>query len=404
MNTTQTRKMDTTKINWTVMGAVIEAAEVATLTSNSPKKQCWLNCLHKAAEVLSSNAYWYWEDELLVIVSQSKKHIYTVTRKGHHEGCEAYSNGKPCYHRALRKLLELYERADITQEEGAQAASAPVETSEPATTKELAHLISSQSPATGAMLADYFVEDGSRELPFPPPYHRFQVNGHEYCWYFSSHKIRGKSMAATNQLIVNGPGLPKGSVAISIGRSQFSRKHISQAINEIRKAQIALRETEIAAEEHERLFEQAEELVRRNCRCSQDEGGIAHRCDWCQVKEEAQQEQKAKAEAYDRAWCRHCRAELRRDEYNIYACPCGTGQVRLAGQPSPFKSHAPAIRQSPLKAYYDTETRKLEQALRAEDAAGVGTNLRKLSGLEAANAAVLVPVTQQGEKYGRFDI
>jgi len=258
MNTTQTRKMDTTKINWTVMGAVIEAAEVATLTSSSPKKQCWLNCLHKAAEVLSSNAYWYWEDELLVIVSQSKKHIYTVTRKGHHEGCGAYSNGKPCYHRALRKLLELYERADITQEEGAQATSAPVE-------------------EAGACIT-----------------------------------------------------------------------------------------------EHERLFEQAEELVRRNCRCSQDEGGVVYRCDWCKMSEEAQEEAR---------------------------------QIRLDGaQPSPFKSHAPAIRQSPLKAYYDTETRKLEQALRAEDAAGVGANLRKLSGLEAANAAVLVPVTQQGEKYGRFDI
>jgi len=363
MNTTQTRKMDATQISQTVLNLVAVscyAAVKANAKLSEKAKRSWLNAACKATDEIVDNPRWSYADGELLILSRKSDKLYRVTNERGCQ-CEAAQNKSVCYHFCALRLIERYiaalDFAVETKTEGAQATSAPVEQS-----------------AYAALYGQ----------PHKQP-----------TWHIEAEQNAAAEACALETLNTYAPGW------------------------------------QMTAEERERLFAQADELVRRNCRCSQDEGGVVYRCDWCKMSEEAQEEAR---------------------------------QIRFNGaQPSPFKSHAPVIHQSPLKAYYDTETRKLEQALRAEDASGVGANLRKLSdgqaadepwrakalddkrtfvvwrwlpfpsshtevlprrfrslkgaeaeaarlntktssNLDAANAATFTPVTQQGEKYGRFDI
>ena len=62
----------------------------------------WMNAINRAALNLES-CRWQFDGETLVIASASTDRRYTVTPGGC--GCKAFLDGKPCWHRAARRLL-----------------------------------------------------------------------------------------------------------------------------------------------------------------------------------------------------------------------------------------------------------------------------------------------------------
>ncbi len=62
----------------------------------------WMNAINRAALNLES-CWWQFDGDTLVVASASSEGRYTVTEKGCE--CKAFAGGKPCWHRAARRLL-----------------------------------------------------------------------------------------------------------------------------------------------------------------------------------------------------------------------------------------------------------------------------------------------------------
>ena len=79
------------------------AAALQTARIECEQYQAWLNALNKAALNLEACS-WQFDGEVLRIASASSSSTrYTVTPQGC--GCKAHQAGRPCWHRAARRLL-----------------------------------------------------------------------------------------------------------------------------------------------------------------------------------------------------------------------------------------------------------------------------------------------------------
>jgi hypothetical protein len=63
----------------------------------------WSNAIHKAKKQIEDNPYIHYENGSLLVLSESGK-IYSV-ESGCCE-CKAFESGKPCWHRAAKRLLD----------------------------------------------------------------------------------------------------------------------------------------------------------------------------------------------------------------------------------------------------------------------------------------------------------
>ncbi len=85
----------------------------------------WLNAVNRAALNLEA-CPWQFDGETLVIQSATSDKRYTVTAEGC--ACKAFLDGRPCWHRAARRLLiKAAELAAAPQVEHCPMCSAPIE-------------------------------------------------------------------------------------------------------------------------------------------------------------------------------------------------------------------------------------------------------------------------------------
>lgn len=103
--------INSNEINSEVMRKVVATAFSAIEAKTSGKDfERWTNALLRAGEEVERNPRWYFECGKLTILSESGK-TYEVASDGYHQGCPAYDNHQPCKHRAMRRLLDLYNLA-----------------------------------------------------------------------------------------------------------------------------------------------------------------------------------------------------------------------------------------------------------------------------------------------------
>ena len=78
------------------------AAALAAARAECAQYTAWLNAVNRAALNLEA-CPWQFDGETLRIGSASSSTRYTVTADGCE--CKAYEAGRPCWHRAARRLL-----------------------------------------------------------------------------------------------------------------------------------------------------------------------------------------------------------------------------------------------------------------------------------------------------------
>ena len=91
--------------NATVTAAVNRstvAAALAAARTEAAKHQAWITAINRAALNLEA-CPWQFDGEILIITSATSAVRYTVTPEGC--PCKAGGSGKPCWHRAARRLL-----------------------------------------------------------------------------------------------------------------------------------------------------------------------------------------------------------------------------------------------------------------------------------------------------------
>lgn len=101
------------------LATVVEAAK--RNASNDPR---WVRAIEKAAIEIEQNPYIAMVDGDLIIASETSGGVYQVN--GHCD-CMAGMHGKPCKHRALKRILQRYNEAEARK---AAAAKAKQEMSE----------------------------------------------------------------------------------------------------------------------------------------------------------------------------------------------------------------------------------------------------------------------------------
>lgn len=77
-------------------------AEAIAKTSEQPR---WQNAILRAAEMLDRTPYVHVADGHMLVLSDTSSEIYDVNGACQ---CAAFKFGKPCKHRALKRLLENY--------------------------------------------------------------------------------------------------------------------------------------------------------------------------------------------------------------------------------------------------------------------------------------------------------
>jgi hypothetical protein len=82
--------------------AILEAVvtEAKAKAADQPR---WLKAIDKAADELLLNPYVHFENGMLLVLSSTSGTIYEVTSSLCF--CQAFWAGKPCYHRALHRLI-----------------------------------------------------------------------------------------------------------------------------------------------------------------------------------------------------------------------------------------------------------------------------------------------------------
>jgi hypothetical protein len=90
----------------TTLTQVVNSAKLAA--ADSPR---WLNAIDRAAQELADNPYIARQDDHLLIGSPSGE-IYEANGTCQ---CRAYLTGKPCWHRAARRLVQRHDEAQARQ-------------------------------------------------------------------------------------------------------------------------------------------------------------------------------------------------------------------------------------------------------------------------------------------------
>lgn len=91
---------------------VLTALEAVAQSKLCPETQRrWANAINAASTEIKQNPYFTFDAGVLVILSDTSTTLYEVQANGSHEGCRAHDLGFPCRHRALRRLLDLYNEA-----------------------------------------------------------------------------------------------------------------------------------------------------------------------------------------------------------------------------------------------------------------------------------------------------
>ena len=78
------------------------AAALATARAECAQYTAWLNAVNRAALNLEA-CPWQFDGDTLRIGSANSSTRYTVTAEGCE--CKAHESGRPCWHRAARRLL-----------------------------------------------------------------------------------------------------------------------------------------------------------------------------------------------------------------------------------------------------------------------------------------------------------
>lgn len=99
-------------LDTTILSAVVDKAR-----QDAAAYPRWLAAIARAEVELVSNPYIARQDDYLLIASPSGA-IYTANGSCQ---CQAYTNGKPCWHRAAARLVRLH---DERQEQGAAGVEA----------------------------------------------------------------------------------------------------------------------------------------------------------------------------------------------------------------------------------------------------------------------------------------
>lgn len=76
-----------------------------THAANEPR---WVRAIENAVIEIEDNPYIAMVDADLIIASSTSGEVYRVTR---YCNCMAGMNRKPCKHRAIKRLLQLYDQA-----------------------------------------------------------------------------------------------------------------------------------------------------------------------------------------------------------------------------------------------------------------------------------------------------
>lgn len=76
----------------------------------------WQNAIRRAADEIESNPYLSLQDDGLLILSSTSGEIYKSNGVCQ---CRAFANGQPCKHRAMYRLVQLYNEA-VTAAQKAQ--------------------------------------------------------------------------------------------------------------------------------------------------------------------------------------------------------------------------------------------------------------------------------------------
>ena len=84
-------------VNRTTVAAALQAAR-----TEAAEHRAWINAINRAALNLES-CPWQFDGEILVIASATSASRYTVDAHGC--ACKAGQAGRPCWHRAARRLL-----------------------------------------------------------------------------------------------------------------------------------------------------------------------------------------------------------------------------------------------------------------------------------------------------------
>lgn len=87
--------------------AEIAAEIIAKLNPESRTDKRWINAVAKAVVELESNPFAAYdaENHSLLICSSNSGNVYTANGKCQ---CEAFNQGRPCYHRAAARLIQRY--------------------------------------------------------------------------------------------------------------------------------------------------------------------------------------------------------------------------------------------------------------------------------------------------------
>jgi len=103
-------------LNSSIWQEVIAAAKTAT--ASTPE---WLRAVERGAKEIECARYWSFADGVLSIRSTTSGELYRVDDR---HTCEATRHGKPCKHRASRRLMQRYAER-LAQMPAPAAAPAP---------------------------------------------------------------------------------------------------------------------------------------------------------------------------------------------------------------------------------------------------------------------------------------
>ena len=86
---------------------------VATAKRNASTQPRWINAIERAASELVNNPYIEALDDHTLLIGSVSGNTYTSNGVCQ---CQAYQNGKPCYHRAMSRLYQRYVEAVVEAE------------------------------------------------------------------------------------------------------------------------------------------------------------------------------------------------------------------------------------------------------------------------------------------------
>ena len=93
--------------------AQVAAESIAKINPQAKNAASWIRAIAKATVEVEQNPYLTYEldSHSLLILSEKSGHIYRsngICKDENGNDCPAFAKGKPCYHRALARLIAIY--------------------------------------------------------------------------------------------------------------------------------------------------------------------------------------------------------------------------------------------------------------------------------------------------------